>query len=98
MSIGILAGVADRFAALILAGYCLVTAILWKQFWKNADFRLRGPSKGRDLFWDFLKNLAVAGGFLMLTFGPSARGVEHFLQAPFASTHPYFEPDTGSGS
>jgi putative oxidoreductase len=89
MSLAILTGVADRFAALVLSGYCVITALLWKQFWKSGDFRLRGPSNGRDIFWDFLKNWAVAGGFLMLTFGTTAAGVQEFVHAPLASSHPY---------
>ena len=55
MSLAVLTGVADRMAATILAGYCVVTALLWKQFWKAPDFRLRGTSGGRDIFWDFRK-------------------------------------------
>src|SRR4051794_17789516 len=62
MSLGVLTGIADRLAAFVLAGYCAVTALVWKQFWRRPDFRLRGPSAGREVFWDFLKNLAVAGG------------------------------------
>jgi putative oxidoreductase len=89
MSLAILSGIFDRLAAAILAGYCLITAVLWKQFWNTDDFRLRGPSKGRDTFWDFLKNLAVAGGFLMITFGTTAEGVRSFIHAPFSATHPY---------
>ncbi len=64
MSLAILTGVADRFAALVLAVYCLMTAVLWKQFWKAGDLRLQGRSRGRETFWDFLKNLAVAGRLL----------------------------------
>jgi putative oxidoreductase len=89
MSLAILTGFSDRLAAFVLAGYCIVTAALWKQFWRTADFRLKGASQGRELFWDFLKNLALAGGFLMLAFGPDAAGVQRFLDAPFASSHPY---------
>jgi putative oxidoreductase len=89
MSLCILTGVADRLAALILAGYCIVTALLWKQFWKTPDFRLKGKSQGRDVFWDFLKNFALAGGFLLLTFGANASGVSRFMSDPFASSHPY---------
>jgi putative oxidoreductase len=89
MSLGILSGVADRAAALVLAAYCAATALLWKQFWRSGDFRLRGASRARDTFWDFLKNLALAGGFLSLTFGGRAAGVEDFLQHPFDSSHPY---------
>ena len=89
MSLCILTGVADRLAALILAGYCIVTALLWKQFWKTPDFRLKGKSQSREMFWDFLKNLALAGGFLLLAFGASASGVSRFVSDPFASSHPY---------
>lgn len=89
MSSAILTGIADRMAALILAGYCVVTALLWKQFWKAPDFRLRGSSRGRDTFWDFLKNIALAGGFLALAFGPSSAGLRSFLARPLASSHPY---------
>jgi putative oxidoreductase len=89
MSVAILTGVADRFAALILALYCMVTALLWKQFWRTPDFRLQGPSRGRELFWDFLKNFALAGGFLLLACGGDRAGVERFWQHPLSSTHPY---------
>jgi putative oxidoreductase len=89
MSLGILTGIADRMAALVLALYCIVTALLWKQFWKAPDFRLKGASRGRDVFWDFLKNLALAGGFLTLAFGASATGLQDFVAHPLASSHPY---------
>jgi putative oxidoreductase len=80
MSLAVLTGVADRLAALILAGYCLLTALLWKQFWTKPDFRLKGASNGRDVFWDFLKNAALAGGFLLL----ACAGEADFLFAPRA--------------
>ena len=89
MSLAILTGIADRFAALLLAFYCLITALLWKQFWRTPDFRLRGASRGREVFWDFLKNCALAGGFLLLAFGGTRAGVERFWQHPLASSHPY---------
>ena len=91
MSLAILTGVADRMAALVLAFYCIVTALLWKQFWKQPDFRLRGASRGRDVFWDFLKNLALGGGFLVLAFGASVTGFDNFLAHPLASSHPYVQ-------
>ena len=72
-----------------MAGYCCVTAILWKQFWKPGDFWHAGQSRGRDLFWDFLKNFSLAGGFLLLTFGLGSATVEDFVSNPFASSHPY---------
>jgi putative oxidoreductase len=95
MSALVLTGVADRAAAFVLAGYCAVTALLWKRFWREPDFRLVGKSRGREVFWDFLKNFAVAGGFLALAWGgPSAAGVRAFLADPLGSTHPYAIPES----
>ena len=67
MSAAILTGIADRLAALILAGYCIVTALLWKQFWKVPGFRLGGPAPHRDLFWDSEK-LRFGGRLLATRF------------------------------
>ena len=89
MSTAILTGFADRLAALILASYCIVTALLWKQFWTVPGFRLKGPAASREIFWDFLKNLALAGGFLLLTFGTNASQAERFLAHPLSSSQPY---------
>jgi len=89
MSLAILTGLFDRIAALVLAFYCIVTALLWKQFWKRPDFRLKGVSESRDLFWDFLKNFALAGGFLVLAFGPNPNSVNDFVAHPLSSSHPY---------
>lgn len=89
MSLGVLTGIADRFAAFVLAGYCAVTALLFKRFWRAPDFRLLGPSQGRETMWDFLKNFAVAGGFLLITFGTQAEDVSGFFADPFSSTNPY---------
>lgn len=89
MSIAILSGFADRLAALILASYCVLTALLWKQFWKSPEFRLKGPSATRGVFWDFLKNLSVAGGFLLLAIGANGSGLREFWTHPLGSTHPY---------
>jgi putative oxidoreductase len=89
MSTAILTGIADRLAASIMSAYCVLTALLWKQFWKSPDFRLKGPSAGRELFWDFLKNLSVAGGFLLLAIGANGIGISELRAHPFGSTHPY---------
>jgi putative oxidoreductase len=88
MPIFILTGIADRAAAFVMAGYCMVTALLWKQFWKAGDFWQGGDSKGRGLFWDFLKNFSLAGGFLVLVVGAHG-SIGTFLADPFASSHPY---------
>ncbi len=89
MPLGILTGVADRLAAFIMAGYCGVTAVLWKRWWTPGDFWRSGDSKARTLFWDFLKNFSLAGGFLLLAFGLHAGDFGAFLADPLASSHPY---------
>jgi putative oxidoreductase len=89
MSLGILTGVADRVCALVLVGYCAVTALLWKQFWKPGDFWKSSTGQGRALFWDFLKNFALCAGFLLITFGTDAASVRRFIVHPTVSSHPY---------
>ena len=99
MPICILTGFVDRLAALIMAGYCMMTAVLFKQFWAPGDFWAGSDSKGRTLFWDFLKNFSLAGGFLLITVGSLT--VSSFLHDPFSSTHPYaaaaYGPVAGEG-
>jgi putative oxidoreductase len=97
MSAAILTGTVDRLAAFVLAGYCIVTALLWKQFWKQRDFRLKGTSAGRGVFWDFMKNIALAGGFLLLAFGSDAAGVQRFARHPLQSSHPYTTSEVSNG-
>jgi putative oxidoreductase len=89
MPLGILTGVADRLAALIMAGYCAVTALLFKRFWEPGDFWKTGESKGRELFWDFLKNLSLASGFELITIGLDGQAWHAFLSDPLSSSHPY---------
>jgi len=89
MSLGVVTGIADRLCALVLGGYCGVTALLWKQFWKPGDFWTSNGGQGRTLFWDFLKNFSLGAGFLLIACGTRATSVEHFLTHPLASSHPY---------
>jgi putative oxidoreductase len=89
MSAAVLSGIADRLAAAVLAAYCVATALLWKQFWRPGDFWRDPNGKARGLFWDFWKNLALAGGFLLITFGTTAATVGEVLRAPLSSSHPY---------
>lgn len=56
-------------AALLLAAYCVVTALLYHQFWSFGDFWAQDTSVGRSHFWDFLKNLGLAGGLLLVAIG-----------------------------
>jgi putative oxidoreductase len=87
--LGILTGRADRAAALTMAAYCMATAVLFKRFWEPGDFWKKGESKGRDMFWDFLKNFSLAAGFLLITFGDRAGTMDKFKADPLGSTHPY---------
>ena len=86
---GIVTGIADRACAFLVAGYCAVTAVLFKRFWEPGDFFADPGGKARTLFWDFLKNLSLGAGFLLLIVGSDGAGFQPFLDAPFASSHPY---------
>ena len=88
-TLGVVTGIADRAAALVIAGYCAATAVLFKPFWRPGDFWSDPDGKGRGLFWDFLKNLSLGAGFLLLVVGPDGSGLQPFLAAPLASSHPY---------
>jgi putative oxidoreductase len=89
MPLGILSGVADRLAAFVMAGYCAVTALLFKRFWGPGDFWSSGDSKGRALFWDFLKNFSLASGFMLIVVGLDGHAWHIFVSDPLASSHPY---------
>jgi putative oxidoreductase len=89
MSLGVVAGIADRACALVIAGYCAATAVLFKRFWVQGDFWASGDSKGRTLFWDFLKNLSLGAGFLLIVVGTDGSGLKPFLVHPLASSQPY---------
>lgn len=91
-TLGVVTGLADRACALVIAGYCAATAILYKRFWAQGDFWSAPGGKGRSLFWDFLKNLSLGAGFLLLVVGTDGRGLATFLQHPLGSTHPYASP------
>ncbi|MGB7012938.1 MAG: DoxX family protein, partial [Pseudolabrys sp.] len=89
MSAGVVSGIADRACAFVLAGYCAVTALLWKQFWRPGDFWSSSVGKARALFWDFWKNLALAAGFLLIVFGTDASSIAQFFAHPTIQSHPY---------
>ena len=88
-ALGIVTGIADRAAAIVLAGYCVATAVLFKRFWAAGDLWSSSDGKGRTLFWDFAKNLSLAAGVVLIAIGPDGSGLAPFLAHPFASSHPY---------
>jgi len=85
----ILFGWHDRLAAFLLGLYCIVTALLYHDFWAYPDFWTRGESVARTHFWDFLKNFCVAGGLLLLTFSMQLAPARAVLAHPLSSTPVY---------
>jgi putative oxidoreductase len=61
----IVVGWYEGWAALILAFFCVITAILYHNFWAYPRF-WSPNSEGRAHVWDFLKNFGLAGGLLLV--------------------------------
>jgi putative oxidoreductase len=74
----------DRAAALVLAGFCVITALTYHQFWKFPRFWSRN-GEGRTHLWDFLKNFGLVGGLLLVVIGGSYAPVSLVAEHPFAS-------------
>ena len=83
----IVAGWHDRLAAFILAGFCVVTAVLFHQFWRFADFWRFREGEGLDHFWEFLKNFGLVGGLGLVVLAPRTLPVSVVVLHPLASTH-----------
>lgn len=87
----IVVGWHDRLAALVLAGFCVVSALLYHSFWNYPDFWTKGDSKARSQFWDFLKNFGLVGGLLLVTFGaslvPADKVASHLLSTTPIYSH-----------
>ncbi len=81
----IVTGRQDRLAALVLAGFCVVTGGLYHQFWKYDDFWTPN-TEGNSHFWDFLKNFGLVGGLLLVARGPRPVPVSEVLEHPFTSS------------
>jgi len=71
----------DRLAAFLLAGFCIISAILYHPFWKFPDFWSKDGA-GRSHFWDFLKNFGLTGGLLLVVIGGFP------LPAQYVANHP----------
>lgn len=95
-SILIVAGVLDRAAAALLAFYCVVTALLYHQFWAFGDFfSSNADSKGRSHLWEFLKNFGLVGGLGLIVLGAPLASVRYAATHPLASTPAYSGPAPG---
>lgn len=82
----IVSGWHDRLAAFVLAGFCVVTAILYHPFWAFPHLLSEPTGKAREHFWQFVKNFGLVGGLLLVMFaGPNAGVSAHPQQV---LTHP----------
>ena len=83
----IVAGWHDRFAAFLLAGFCVVTAFLYHPFWKWPDFFTPADdSKAREHFWQFLKNFGLAGGLGLVIIAGVMAPPSTVIAHPFDSS------------
>ncbi len=82
----------DRIAAFVLAAFCVVTALLYHNFWHYPDFWIKGDSQARSHFWDFLKNFGLAGGLLLITFATNLAPIGYVVTHLISSTSVYSTP------
>ena len=82
----IVAGWHDRLAAFVLAGFCVVTALLYHNFWAYPDFWAKGESKARTHFWDFFKNFGLVGGLLLVVFAADLAPLDYVVTHPLSSS------------
>jgi len=60
-------GFYDGIAAFILAGYCVVTGIVYHHFWTYPRF-WSPRSEGYPHIWDFFKNFGLVGGLIFIMY------------------------------
>jgi putative oxidoreductase len=87
MPVCIVFGWHDRLAAVVLAGFCIVTALLYHPFWAYPNFWSDPHSQSREHFWQFLKNFGLVGGLLLVVFAGSLASPEQVLAHPLASSY-----------
>jgi putative oxidoreductase len=83
----IVTGWHDRLGAFILAGFCVITAVLFHQFWRFPDFWRFKEGEGLEHFWEFLKNFGLVGGIGLIMLAPRLQPVSEALRHPLASSH-----------
>lgn len=91
----IVTGWHDRLAALVLAGFCVMTAVLYHQFWRFPDCWRFRPGEGMDHFWEFLKNFGLVGGLGLIVLSPRTLPVSQAVRHPLASSY-VTGPDAGN--
>src|SRR5665213_4097398 len=91
----IVAGWHDRLAAFILAGFCVITAVLFHQFWRFPEFWQFKEGEGLEHFWEFLKNFGLVGGLGLVILSAGTLPVSEIAQHPFISS-PVVGPQAGA--
>jgi putative oxidoreductase len=82
----IVSGWHDRLAALVLAGFCVLTAVLFHPFWRDPKFWTFQEGEGLQHFWEFLKNFGLVGGLGLIVLAPRTSSVSEALAHPLSST------------
>jgi putative oxidoreductase len=77
----------DRLAAFVLAGFCVVTALLYHQFWRYPAFWRFQEGEGLEHFWEFLKNFGLVGGLGLVMLAPRTLPLTDVATHPLASTY-----------
>src|SRR6266581_3189860 len=68
----VLVGLGTRYAAVLMAGFTLVAALIAHRFWEISD-----PAMYVNQMNHFLKNVTIVGGFLLLyAAGPGRLSVD----------------------
>ncbi len=83
----IVTGWHDRLAAFVLAGFCVITAVLFHQFWRYPDFWRFKEGEGLEHFWEFLKNFGLVGGLGLVMLSPQTQTLSAAMLHPLASTY-----------
>ncbi|MCJ2125735.1 DoxX family protein [Methylobacterium sp. J-077] len=80
----IVVGLWDRAAAFVLAGFCVITALLYHQFWKFPRFWSKN-GEGRAHLWDFFKNFGLVGGLLLVVISGNYEPASQVVARPFST-------------
>lgn len=86
----ILLRIFDRGAAFLLAGFCVVTALLYHNFWAYPGGFFAAGDGGPALshLWDFLKNFGLAGGLFYIMADAKPRPLSEFIDHPLSAPAP----------
>jgi putative oxidoreductase len=85
----IVTGKHDGSPPTTLGRLCTITALLFHQFWRFPDFWRFREGEGLQHFWEFLKNLGLAGGLGLIGLAPRTLPVGEAVQHLHACTRAF---------